>query len=238
MPKELFDNLKEIVIEKPADKIADQINELISSGQLKTGDKLPSERFLSEKFNVGRIFVRDAIRKLEFYGIVKTLPQSGTIVTDNQDSAFVGMLANALNLMNPDYKSLMEVRNVLEIDAAGSAAERAQPEDIKLMEEAVNLLAKKVSEGEAGLEEDLLFHVRIAEATKNDVIKYLISYLASHMQTFSKKYDICRNSRNLKALKEHRVILEHIKNGDIEKSRESMKNHLSSLFDFTPKHKS
>ncbi|BAX81692.1 FadR/GntR family transcriptional regulator [Labilibaculum antarcticum] len=235
MPKELFDNLKEIVIEKPSDKIADQINELISSGQLKTGDKLPSERFLSEKLNVGRIYVRDAIRKLEFYGIVKTVPQSGTIVAGNQDSAFVGMLTNALNLINPDYKSLMQVRNVLEIEAAGSAAERAQPEDIKMMEEAVDLLAKKVAEGEAGLEEDLMFHVRIAEATKNDVLKYLISYLTAHMQDFSKKYDICRNSRNLKALKEHRVIMEHIKNGDIEQSRESMRDHLSSLFDFTPK---
>jgi GntR family transcriptional repressor for pyruvate dehydrogenase complex len=80
-----------------------------------------------------------------------------------------------------------------------------------------------------------MFHVRIAEATKNDVLKYLISYLTAHMQDFSKKYDICRNSRNLKALKEHRVILEHIKNGDIEQSRESMRDHLSSLFDFTPK---
>ncbi|MBI9056863.1 MAG: FadR family transcriptional regulator [Labilibaculum sp.] len=235
MPKEIFDNLKEIVIEKTSDKIADQINELISSGQLKPGDKLPSERLLSEKLNVGRIYVRDAIRKLEFYGIVKTLPQSGTIVADNQDSAFVGMLTNALNLINPDYKSLMQVRNVLEIEAAGSAAEKAQPEDIKQMEEAVDLLAEKVSEGEAGLEEDLMFHVRIAEATKNDVLKYLISYLTSHMQNFSKKYDICRDKRNIKALKEHRQILEHIKNGDIEKSRESMRDHLSSLFDFTPK---
>lgn len=237
MPKELFENLKEIVIEKPADKIADQINELITSGQLKAGDKLPSERFLSEKLNVGRIFVRDAIRKLEFYGIVKIVPQSGTIVADNKDSAFVGMLTNALNLIKPDYDSLMQVRNVLEIEAAGSAAEKAQPEDIRLMEEAVDLLAKKVAEGEAGLEEDLMFHIRIAEATKNDVIKYLITYLTSHMQNFSKKYDICRNKRNLKALKEHQQILEHIKSGDIERSRESMRDHLSSLFDFTPKRK-
>jgi GntR family transcriptional repressor for pyruvate dehydrogenase complex len=234
MSKELFDNLKEIVIEKPADKIADQINGLISSGQLKPGDKLPSERFLSEKFNVGRIFVRDAIRKLEFYGIVKTLPQSGTTVADNQNSAFVGMITNALNLMNPDYKSLMEVRFVLEIEAAGRAAKRAQPEDIKLMEEAVNLLGEKVSNGEAGLKEDLMFHVRIAEATKNDVVKYLISFLTSHMLNFSKQYDICRDARHIKAHTEHSMILKHIKNGDIEKSRESMRNHLSSLFDFIP----
>nr|WP_320119764.1 FadR/GntR family transcriptional regulator [uncultured Marinifilum sp.] len=235
MPKDLFDNLKEIVIEKPSDKIADQINELISSGQLKAGDKLPSERLLSEKLNVGRIYVRDAIKKLEFYGIVKTLPQSGTIVSDNQDSAFVEMITNALSLVNPDYNSLLQVRNVLEIEAARSAAEKALPKDIELMEEAVDLLSKKVDQGEAGLEEDLMFHIRIAEATKNDVLKYLISYLTSHMQNYAKKYDICRNSRNLKALKEHRQILKHIKDGNVEKSGESMKEHLSSLFDFAPK---
>ena len=73
-----FTTLKDIT---PADKIIKQIRNLITSGQLNPGDKLPSERKLAEKFGVGRTSVRDAIRKLEFYGILKTLPQSGTVVT-------------------------------------------------------------------------------------------------------------------------------------------------------------
>ncbi|MFY0606544.1 MAG: FadR family transcriptional regulator [Cyclobacteriaceae bacterium] len=221
-------------IEKPVDKIVDQINKLISSGQLQKGDRLPSERLLSEKFNVGRIFVRDAIRKLEFYGIVKTLPRSGTIIAGNNESAFVGLAANALQLVKPDYQSLMEARYVLEIESVGLAAERAVADDISSLEESMDLLGEAVSNGGAGIEEDLMFHIRVAEASKNDVIKHLISYLVSHMANFSKEYDICRGTRNMKAYNEHIVILEHIKNGDPVRARESMRNHLSSLFDFIP----
>ena len=78
---EVLNNFKEIQVVSPSDKIIEQIRELISSGQIKPGDKLPPERKLSEKFGVGRSYVRNAIRKLEFYGIVKTLPQSGTVVS-------------------------------------------------------------------------------------------------------------------------------------------------------------
>ena len=52
------------------------------------------------------------------------------------------------------------------------------------------------------------------------------------MRTFSKEFDICRNSRNLKAYNEHVIILEHIKNGDKERAKQAMKEHLSSLFEF------
>jgi GntR family transcriptional repressor for pyruvate dehydrogenase complex len=238
LKKELFTNIKEEtaeVVKKPADKIVDMIIELISSGQLKKGDKLPSERFFSEKFKVGRIFVRDAIRKLEFYGIVKIIPQSGTIITGNHDSAFMKVVANTLKVTRPDYRSLMETRYVLEIESARLAAMRAQPEDIELLEQALELLGKKVTEGKAAIEEDLLFHVRIAEASKNDVLKYMLTYLSSHMMNFSKEFNICRNNRNIKAYNEHVIIFEHIKNGDVEKAEESMKHHLSSLFDFIPK---
>lgn len=236
MSVEIYNNyVKEIVVKTSVDNIVEQINELISSEQLKAGDKIPSERILSERFKVGRMFVRDALRKLEFYGILKKNPQGGRTVHANKDSAFKTLVSNALNLSNPTYKSLMEARFVLEIESAGLAAERREPYNIEELEDALELLGKKISEGEAGIEEDLLFHIRVAEASKNEVIKYLVSYLVSHMKSFSKEYDICRDSRNLKAYNEHVIILEHIKNGDIDRAKQAMREHLSSLFDFTNK---
>ena len=234
MSKELDVNINELTLEKPVDKIAGKINELISKGEFKVGDKLPSERILCKKFNVGRLLVRDAIRKLEYYGILKTVPKSGTIVVDNHDSALVGLISNSINLVKPDYRSLMEARFVLEIESAGLAAERAEPHDINALEEALDLFGAKVSNGESGLEEDLLFHVRVAEASKNDLMKYLVSFLVSHMMKYTPEYDICRAPRHLKAYNEHVVILEHIKNGDVKRCKESMRYHLSSLFDFIP----
>ena len=76
-----LENFKEVQIEKPSDLIIKQLRHLITSGQLKPGDKLPSERQLSEKMGIGRTYVRDAIKKLEYYGVLKTLPQSGTVVS-------------------------------------------------------------------------------------------------------------------------------------------------------------
>lgn len=233
MSLEMYDNYVKEIEDKPSvESVVNQINELISSEKLTNGDKLPSERILSEKFNVGRMFVRDALRKLEFYGIIKKNAQGGRVVLANKDSAFTAMVGNALSLTNPSYESLLEARFVLEVESAGLAAERRDQDNINDLNEVLALLGNKVSEGEAGIEEDLLFHVRVAEASKNEVIKYFVSFLVTHMRTFSKEFDICRNSRNLKAYNEHVIILEHIKNGDKERAKQAMKEHLSSLFEF------
>ena len=91
MADTVLDNFKEIVYIKPSDIIINQIKELIVSGQLKPGEKLPPERKLSEKLSVSRSAVRDAIKKLEFYGIVKTHPQSGTVVAGMGVTALQGI---------------------------------------------------------------------------------------------------------------------------------------------------
>ena len=77
----MLENLYKIKVQNPVDLIISQIRDLISSGAIKPGDKLPSERKLAEYLGVSRGQVREAIIKLQFYGILKVLPQSGTIVT-------------------------------------------------------------------------------------------------------------------------------------------------------------
>ena len=67
-------------LETPTDKVISKIKELIISGVLKPGDKLPAERKMAIEFGFGRTHVREALHKLEFYGIIKTLPQSGSVV--------------------------------------------------------------------------------------------------------------------------------------------------------------
>ena len=127
---EILNNLEEIKIEKPADVIIRQIRNLISSGQLNPGDRLPSERQLCDKFGVGRSHVRDALRKLEFYGILKTLPQSGTVVAGLGTTALEGLINDVLEMNEHDFHSFVETRVLLEMHSAQLAAERATPEDI------------------------------------------------------------------------------------------------------------
>ncbi|MEM0992793.1 MAG: GntR family transcriptional regulator, partial [Bacteroidota bacterium] len=107
---DVLSNFQEITIETPVDKIIRQIRALITSGQLNAGDRLPPERKLAERLGVGRTSVRDAIRKLEFYGILKTLPQSGTIVAGMGITALEGLITDVLKIENSDFASLVETR--------------------------------------------------------------------------------------------------------------------------------
>lgn len=67
---DLLENFKTIQVEDSVDKIIKQIRNSIVTGKLNPGDRLPSERKLSELFEIGKTYVRDAIKKLEFYGIL------------------------------------------------------------------------------------------------------------------------------------------------------------------------
>ena len=134
---EILNNFSQIVVETPVDKIIRQIRDLITSGQLKAGDRLPPERKLCDKLGVGRTHLRDALRKLEFYGILKTLPQSGTVVAGMGIPALEGLITDMLGLRGNDFKSLVETRVILETNSAQLAAENRSERDLIEIENAL-----------------------------------------------------------------------------------------------------
>ncbi|MEZ4888829.1 MAG: FadR/GntR family transcriptional regulator [Chitinophagales bacterium] len=226
-------NFQEIVIETPVDKIIKQIRSLITSGQLEPGDKLPPERKLAERLGVGRTHVRDAIRKLEFYGILKTLPQSGTIVAGIGIAALEGLITDVLKLENNDFASLVETRVMLETNAASLAALRRTPEDIINIQKASEAYAEKVKNGKQAIEEDLMFHLKIAEASKNSVLKSLMLIIIPDIISSFIKLDICKEDHFNKVLEEHQDILEHIVNQEPELASKAMRLHLSDVIKYS-----
>ena len=230
---ELLKNFSPIVIETSVDKIIRQIRNLITSGQLKPGDKLPPERKLCEKLGVGRTHLRDAIRKLEFYGILKTLPQSGTVVAGIGLTALEGLITDVLNLEGNDFRSLVETRVILETSSAQLAAENRTEKDIQEIEQA--LMAHKaqfLKNGDA-VEEDLLFHLKIAEASKNSVLNSLMLIITPDILLYFKQHDVCGNGRSESAIEHHEIILEHIKNQNVLEVGNTMREHLSDILNYT-----
>ena len=221
-----IEHFREIDLKKPADVIIQQIKDLISSGVLKPGDRLPSERDLVERFGVGRGHIREAIKKLEFYGILKTLPQSGTIVASLGVKALEGLISNVLNLEKEDFESLMETRGLLEVHAARLAAMRASDVEIEDIAKAHNEFRRQVENENPGLEEDLLFHLKIAEYSKNSVLRSLISLITPDTITLSRDLNTCRNGRFLFALKEHESVLKGIQRREPERAAEAMAEHM------------
>ncbi|MFY0598909.1 MAG: FadR family transcriptional regulator [Cyclobacteriaceae bacterium] len=233
MAKEILNNFSEIVIEKPSDKIIKQIKKLISSGQLNPGDRLPSERMLSERFGIGRTHVRDAIQKLEFYGILKTLPQSGTVVAGFGITALEGLITDVLELEGTEFHALVETRFLLETNSARFAATRRTAQDIVSIANALNDYEKAVKHGANSVEYDLLFHLKIAEASKNPVLKSLMLIVTPDILTYFTENDICAGDKPKSALEEHYEILEHIEKKDSEAAENAMKNHLSEIINYS-----
>lgn len=229
----MLDNFSEIQVENPSDKIIRQIRSLITSGQLNPGDKLPPERKLAEKFAIGRSVVRDAIRKLEFYGIVKTQPQSGTVIAGMGIVALKGLITDVLNIEETDFNSLVETRVLLEVNAAGKAAERRTGDDIIALQKALDAYEAKVYDGESAVEEDLLFHIKIAEASGNKVLKSLMLVITPDIVKSYTRLNVCKDDKKDQTVQEHRKILEYIIDQDVNKTEAAMRKHLNDILVFS-----
>ncbi|MBN3581558.1 FadR family transcriptional regulator [Algoriphagus aestuarii] len=226
---ELLSNFKEIKLDHPVDIIIGQIRDLIISGELQAGDKLPPERKLSERLGISRNYVREAIKKLEFYGIVKTHPQSGTIIAGLGITALEGLITDVLKMEGSDFHSLIETRLILEVQTAKLAAKRRTNKDIEALQEALGLYESKVKSGEQAIDEDLLFHIKIAEASKNNVLKSLMLIVTPDILIHFTKHNVCGGGKPFGALQEHKEILSHIINQDSAKAEEAMIDHLSDI---------
>jgi GntR family transcriptional repressor for pyruvate dehydrogenase complex len=221
-----LDLFQEIEVEKPADLIIKQIRQLISSGRLKPGMRFPSERVLAERFGVGRGHIREALKKLEFYGILKTQPQKGTIVASLGVRALEGLISNILATETRDFESLMEIRALLEVHAARLAAQRSEQEEIEEIFSAFEEFRKKVEQGHSALEEDHLFHLKIAEESKNPVLRSLIGLITPDIITISREQQDGGVERYQTTLKEHEKILEGIRSRDPERAAAAMSDHM------------
>lgn len=116
----------------------------LTLADLQPGDKLPAERKLAEKFQVARSQVREAFKKLEFYNIIKTMPQSGSVISAIESTALNSLISDILKMDNCDFHSLVEARSIIEINAAKLCAIRRTEEDLKMIESAMNNYNKKI----------------------------------------------------------------------------------------------
>ena len=212
--------------------VISKLRELISYKNLEPGDKLPSERMLSEKFGVSRNNIREAIQKLEFYGILKSKPQSGTFIADIGQVAMDGMLKDILRLKEPDFKSLVETRILLEIKTCRLAAQRRTKINLQEMEMAWEAYKEKVIKGEDAVQEDLLFHLAIARASGNSTMNTLMLIITPEIITNFEKYHVCDKDMAFRGIQEHRDIYDAIKEQDPQLAEEKMKVHFKMLYQY------
>jgi GntR family transcriptional repressor for pyruvate dehydrogenase complex len=208
------------------------IKELINYKNLEPGDKLPSERMLSEKFEVSRSNVREAIQKLEFYGLLRSIPQSGTFVADIGVIAMNGMIKDILRLEKSDFKSLVETRILLELKTARLAALRRTDDDLFKLNEALQAYKNKVINGEQAVQEDLLFHLAIAKACGNSTMNTFMLIITPEIITNFKEHHVCDVDLAQRGISDHQAIFDAIKEKNPQLAKQKMKEHFKELYSY------
>ena len=221
----LIDNNEKKTLEN---NVICMIRDLINSKNLERGDKLPSERIMSEKFDVKRNHIREAIRKLEFYGVIKSMSQSGTILSIGL-TGFNGMVDEIISLNTPTFNELVETRISLELKTVSLAAQRRTETDLKRIKDTLNDFKAKLTEGDDYLEEDLLFHLAIAKASKNNtMISLMLLITPPILATYDRK-TVCEGDKLISEIKKHEDIYLAIESQDTKLATNMMKQHFNKL---------
>ncbi|MDL2243755.1 FadR family transcriptional regulator [Bacteroidales bacterium OttesenSCG-928-J19] len=226
-------NTRNKSIENPVDSTINQIKEMLNSGRLNPGERLPSERALADQFGVSRTHIRSAIKRLEFYGILKSIPQSGTFVAGLEVSSLETLIQDSLQIESYDLLSLAEARLILETNTVRLACQRRTEEDLIKIEYHVNQYEEIISTGVPAVDEDLSFHRQIAEASKNAVLKSMILIITPDlMVNYRKFWNVCDSPKRSVAAIEHRLLLEYIRNQDEEAAASMVAQHLRGVMEY------
>jgi GntR family transcriptional repressor for pyruvate dehydrogenase complex len=221
--------MREQLIERPTDIVISKLKEMITSGQLKPGDKLPAERKMATDFGVGRTQIREALHKLEFYGIIKTLPQSGSVINGLDITTLDGLISDVLDLQQYDFYSLVETRFVLEVNAIRLCAERRTELDLKKLEKAQQNFLKYYDTPDR-VSHDFAFHRAIAEGCHNPVFKAMLLIVIPDIMTIYQRDRIC--GPNTAVVEEHSQMLQAIKNKNGDLAAKIMSEHLQGVVEF------
>src|SRR5215469_3628766 len=163
---------------RPAyETIAGKITELITSADLKPGDRLPTEHELSEQLGVSRTVVREAVKVLVATGLVYTRRGSGLYVANKASAPHMTVLDSLVPADPSQVISLYEFRLMLEPQAARLAAERITPHELRELREvvALNWQSAKNQQRQQWSESDAAFHRVIAGATHNPFLATTIA---------------------------------------------------------------
>jgi DNA-binding FadR family transcriptional regulator len=208
-------------------QIADQLAELVRKGEFKPGDRLPSERDLSQQFNVSRASVREALIALEIDGLVDVRVGLGVFV----NAAPAANSATAA-LGEPGPFEVLSARYLIEGETAALAARDGSAKDHARIRETLQLMADEVGSSGVGLNADALFHLRIAEASGNSALVHLVHQLWSfRYSAMFRKLDEHFDSpeRHQEAIAEHRKLVEAIERRDADGARAAMVHHLDTV---------
>lgn len=211
-------------------KVPEYIKKLLESGQVSPGQRLPAERKIAEELGISRPKVRLALEKLEFYGVLNILPQSGSVLARHSKPVLVRQISNLLEESCYDFCSLVSVRTMLESEAVKLCAEHRNDADIAAIEAAFNSFVDNAY-GPRRDEKDFAFHEAIAKASHNPVLYSLYLIVAPDVLDYYKQLNACAAPPD-KVIREHKAMLDCIKAGDVQGAERELLAHFKDITEF------
>ena len=218
--------------ESLADAVVAQIEELIASGILKQGRKLPSERDLAESLKVSRPKLREALQTLEERGLVQTRHGEGTFVSALTGQAMLPALLSLYGRHEPAFFDYLEYRREQEGFAARLAAERATKADKARIGEILDDMERAWKDGdaEASREADFALHTAIVDASQNATLIHMMASIFDltrqgvfYNRAFLKTID----GTGRKLLDQHLELGRAILDGDTRRAEKAAHDHIT-----------
>jgi len=215
-----------------AESLAERFAQRMRDGTLKRGDKLPTETQIMAAESVSRSVVRDALSRMQAAGLVETQHGVGTFVLDMPAPEGFNVGPATIVLLS-DVLDLLEFRLSLEVQAAGMAAERATPQAIDELEQALHALLQGPEKSGSTTNADFQFHLKIAKAAGNpyliDIMKHLGTKLIPRTRMNSAYTGQSNRSTYLAGINaEHQQIFDAIVSKQVDAARAAMFLHLSN----------
>lgn len=207
------------------EEIVTKVKQMIEQGRLKSGDRLPTERELSEAFKVSRPSVREALRALESQGFLVSRQGDGTYVSKKPIETIIEPFASVIVKEKFDQQELFEMRRLIEPQLAYLAAERATAADIAKMEEQIRIQEEELLSGEPLPTPERTLHDLLFRAAKNKILVRIMDSLMDSLAESRDKY-LQIESRPQRSLARHKEILAAVKAGDAPLAADIMREHL------------
>lgn len=207
-------------------QVVDHVRALISSGQVKPGDRLPPERDLARQLKISRSSLRAGIGFLSAMGVLKSRHGAGTFVSNGPPA----LDSNSLSVLGVLHGFLpwqmFEARIVIESNVAALAAERATEEHIAELAEEVTEMYAALNDPQEYLIHDVRFHRTVARASGNPILGALMETITANL--YQNRSQTVENSQDLKQAAEmHREIYNAIRSRNVQAARQTMEQHLS-----------
>jgi GntR family transcriptional repressor for pyruvate dehydrogenase complex len=216
------------------EEVLKEIIQLIKSEEWKQGERIPGEVALAEAFGISRNSVREALKALELSGVISARAGRGTFLSENAMNNIRRMELTWVLRDSDSLEELIQTRLIIEPELVALAAKNATKEDIDEMHRIIDYTISIIEEDQYTIEEGMKFHLKMMKSSKNHLLyKFMNSItdeLCVHRFLRAKKY-IDKNLL-LEEMGEHRLLVELIAAGEVEKARELAVKHVYRAKDF------